>query len=254
MPCCGSFGARWAANFYVSVFRNSEILEIARYGRAAPPSRVGRGIGMTVTFGSTGRISWRSNVGRISHSARPIIRRACKRRGKSTNTGTGSRWWRGRAVRVAQGQVRPVMDVPVALGEMMRDGDPARVGAACNRCSDERSIAENCAGRTGAVNGPRTVIMKRTRDRGGGHSRGAVGLVLIIASEGRTAHRPALVVIRAAPKDRPVHRRFSQMDVVVAYEKYRPAMKRIFSGSTTAEGPCMNGKATEISGRAYGNR
>ncbi|MGV7929370.1 MAG: VOC family protein [Spirochaetota bacterium] len=132
MPCLWfDSRAEEAANFYVSVFRNSEILEIARYGASgAAVSGRPEGSVMTVTFRINGQDFMALNGGphfTFSEAVSFVV--PCETQEEVDE------YWNRLSDGGEEGQCGWLKDrfglswqiVPVALGEMMRDGDPARV-------------------------------------------------------------------------------------------------------------------------------
>lgn len=132
MPCLWfDSRAEEAANFYVSVFKNSKILEIARYGASgAAVSGIPEGSVMTVTFRINGRDFMALNGGphfTFSEAVSFVV--PCETQEEVDE------YWSRLSEGGEEGQCGWLKDrfglswqiVPAALGEMLLDEDPARV-------------------------------------------------------------------------------------------------------------------------------
>jgi predicted 3-demethylubiquinone-9 3-methyltransferase (glyoxalase superfamily) len=132
MPCLWfDSRAEEAANFYVSVFKNSKILEIARYGASgAAVSGIPEGSVMTVTFRINGRDFMALNGGphfTFSEAVSFVV--PCETQEEVDE------YWNRLSDGGEEGQCGWLKDrfglswqiVPAALGEMLLDEDPARV-------------------------------------------------------------------------------------------------------------------------------
>ena len=94
--------AEEAMNFYLSIFKNGEALNV---GRDADSGKV-----TSVTFRIEDKSFWPSTAARTSGSTRPSrFSSRVNRRTRSTTSGSGSRRRREEPLRLAQRQVRPLV-------------------------------------------------------------------------------------------------------------------------------------------------
>ncbi len=101
--------AEEAAKFYVSVFPNSKIVKTSYYGEGAPGPK---GSVMVVEFELDGQTVLALNGGPVFKFTEAILaeRRVQESgRGRPLLEGADRRWRPGGAVRLAEGQVRPVL-------------------------------------------------------------------------------------------------------------------------------------------------
>ena len=111
--------AEEAADFYTSVFKNSRIVNVAHYTEAGPREA---GMVMTVEFELDGQRFVGINGGpQFTFDEAVSFQIDCETRTRSTTTGSSCPRAARRAVRLAQGPLRPVL-----AGRADRDGRAVR--------------------------------------------------------------------------------------------------------------------------------
>ena len=117
--------AEEAANFYVSVFPNSEITEFSRYGEAGPRAA---GSVMVVSFRLDGQEFTALNGGpEFTFNEAVSFLIDCNTGGGRLLLGQAHRWGRAGSVRLAEGQVRRLLaGQPDRPDEMLQDEDRER--------------------------------------------------------------------------------------------------------------------------------